>query len=368
MILQNALPYLSVVVPIYGVEDYLEECIDSILSQTYQNLEILLIDDGAKGREPQICDSYAEKDSRIQVIHKKNGGLVAARKTGLENATSEFVTFVDGDDFIAPDYYEKMMKWVITEAPDLVVAAFTRVRHHQQIIEPQKMEDGIYEGTSLQTVFENMNCYGSQFFVPGIWAPTCFKVYRTRVLRELTQDIPNNIRLGEDAAVSYPYILKCKKIVIDNSIHGYHYRYLENSMSKLADASLFTASSALYEYLAPRYRENGTPGVMRQLGLYRAYLMRIALERWMRSVPWKDIHKTVLQIAENVNKSTLFRNIDQELQLDIPDYLKELFLPVSQQNWKKFEIIWKKKIISSYIPATIKEPLKKALNAFVSNK
>lgn len=366
MILQNNFPFLSVIVPIYGVEDYLEECIGSILSQTYQNLEILLIDDGAKGREPQICDSYAEKDSRVKVIHKKNAGLVAARKTGLENATSEYVAFVDGDDYIAPDYYEKMMKWAITEDPDLVAAAFSRVINHQRIIEPQGIEDGIYEGTSLQIVFDNMNNYGCQLSIPGIWATTCSKVYRTNKLRELAQGIPNHIRLGEDAAITYPYILKSRKIVVDNTIHGYHYRDVENSMSKLADESLYTASSSLYEHLAAHYRENGTQGVMRQLGIYRAYLMKLALERWMRNVPWKDIHKTVLQIAENVNKSTLFRDIDRDLQLDIPDYLKELFLPVSQQDWKRFEIIWKKKIISSYIPEAVKEPLKKALKMFVS--
>lgn len=364
MISQNTPPRLTVIVPIYGVEDYLEECIDSILSQTYQNLEILLIDDGAKGREPQICDRYAEKDSRIQVIHKKNAGLVAARKTGLENTTSEYVTFVDGDDFIAPDYYERMMKWVITEAPDLVVAAFTRVVNQRRIIEPQEMEDGIYEGTSLQIVFENMNCCGPQYIVPGVWASACLKVYRTAMLREIAQGVPAHIRYGEDAAISYPYILKCTKIVIDNSIYSYHYRYLDNSMSKLADESLFTASSSLYEHLASHYRENGAPGVMRQLGLYRTHLMKIALERWMRNVPWKDVHKTVLQIAENANKSTLFRNIDQELQMDIPDYLKELFLPVSQQNWRRFENLWKKKLVSSYLPTTVKEPLKKALKVF----
>lgn len=98
MISLSDFPYLSVIIPIFGVEDYLEECIESIIAQTYTNIEIILVDDGAKGREPEICDSYAEKDSLIKVIHKENEGIIETRKIGLTNATANYVTFVDGDD------------------------------------------------------------------------------------------------------------------------------------------------------------------------------------------------------------------------------------------------------------------------------
>ena len=98
MISSSGFPYLSVIVPIYNVEDYLEECIESIITQSYTNIEIILIDDGAKGREPEICDKFAEKDSRIKVIHKENEGIIETRKIGLTNATANYVTFVDGDD------------------------------------------------------------------------------------------------------------------------------------------------------------------------------------------------------------------------------------------------------------------------------
>lgn len=365
MISQNTPPRLTVIVPIYGVEDYLEECIDSILSQTYQNLEILLIDDGAKGREPQICDRYAEKDSRIQVIHKKNAGLVAARKTGLENTTSEYVTFVDGDDFIAPDYYERMMKWVITEDPELVIAAYTIFTGQGLISKPQMMPDGVYEGTTLQTFLENMNCYHSHFYDYGVWPSTCTKIYKTKLLKQTAQNIPENIQIGEDSAITFPYILKCKRIVVDNTIQGYYYRSLNGSMTKLADGSLFTSSSSLIDYLIPRYQEFGSPSIMRQLRLFRVYLMKLALERWMRNVPYWNIHKTSLKIAEYVSSTTLFRDIDQELQIDFSIYLKELLLPISQTDWRKFEFIWKKKLVSSYLPTTVKEPLKKALKVFL---
>lgn len=106
--LENNKPVISVVVPIFKVELYLEECIDSILNQTYSNLEIILIDDGSPDNCPKICDDYKLKDNRIRVIHQENQGLSAARNSGMKIATGEFIAFVDSDDYIAADTYEKL--------------------------------------------------------------------------------------------------------------------------------------------------------------------------------------------------------------------------------------------------------------------
>ena len=94
---------ISVIIPIYKVEQYLDECVESIIKQTYKNLEIILVDDGSPDGCPQMCDEWARKDERIRVVHKKNGGLSSARNAGLDVATGEYVSFVDSDDFIATD-------------------------------------------------------------------------------------------------------------------------------------------------------------------------------------------------------------------------------------------------------------------------
>lgn len=101
---------VSVVLPIYNVEKYLSRCLESVVNQSYRKLEIILVDDESPDKCPEICDEWAAKDSRIKVIHKKNGGLGYARNTGIENATGEYICFVDSDDYIAPDTIEKAYK------------------------------------------------------------------------------------------------------------------------------------------------------------------------------------------------------------------------------------------------------------------
>lgn len=105
----NQEPLISVIVPVYWVENYLKKCVDSILTQTYTNLELILVDDGSPDQSGAICDAYAQKDKRVRVIHKENGGLSSARNAGLDAARGDFVAFVDSDDWIVPDTYEAMV-------------------------------------------------------------------------------------------------------------------------------------------------------------------------------------------------------------------------------------------------------------------
>ena len=106
----NKEPLLSVVVPVYNVEPYLERCIQSILNQTYKNLEVILVDDGSTDKSGSVCDEYVLQDDRVKVIHKKNGGLVSARKAGAAIATGSYITAVDSDDWIESNMFEEMMK------------------------------------------------------------------------------------------------------------------------------------------------------------------------------------------------------------------------------------------------------------------
>ena len=124
----NQNPRISVIVPVYNVEQYLPRCVESILAQTYENLEILLVDDGTKDNSGAICDAYARQDARVKAIHKKNGGLSSARNAGIDAATGEYLSFVDSDDWIEPDMYEKMMALMEKYGVRLVCAGMSAAR------------------------------------------------------------------------------------------------------------------------------------------------------------------------------------------------------------------------------------------------
>ena len=120
----NSQPKISVIVPVYKVEKFLDRCVESIVGQTYENLEIILVDDGSPDNCPSMCDKWAEKDSRIKVIHKENGGVSSARNAALDAATGDFIGFVDSDDWIEPDMYESLMMRIDETGKDIAVCSY----------------------------------------------------------------------------------------------------------------------------------------------------------------------------------------------------------------------------------------------------
>lgn len=145
-------PKVSIIVPVYNVEKYLDRCMDSLLNQTLKEIEIIMIDDGSPDYSPVMCDQYAEKDNRVKVIHKKNAGLGFARNSGLEIATGEYVAFVDSDDFIDIDAFEKLYKAAVdNEKVDFVMCSYKRIIGDSCI---ERFED-----VSQEYVLEGKDCY-----------------------------------------------------------------------------------------------------------------------------------------------------------------------------------------------------------------
>ncbi len=125
---------ISVIIPVYKVEDYLDRCVNSVVSQTYKDLEIILVDDGSPDRCPEICDEWAKKDERIKVVHKKNGGLSDARNTGLENSNGDYISFLDSDDYIHPNAYEILLATIKEQDADIVGCELLNVDVNGKII------------------------------------------------------------------------------------------------------------------------------------------------------------------------------------------------------------------------------------------
>ena len=171
-------PLISVIVPVYNVGEYLNRCIESIVTQTYTKLEIILVDDGSSDDCPELCDLWAEKDARIKVIHKQNGGLSDARNKGMALATGEYISFIDSDDWIASEFYERLYTAIKQDGSDLAACTVCMV-----------WEDGSPE--KLLTVRENLVLNRNQAQLAlleetKLKQPVWYKLYKT----DLIKDIP----------------------------------------------------------------------------------------------------------------------------------------------------------------------------------
>ena len=242
-------PLISILVPVYNIERYIGLCLESIIKQTYSNLEIIVVDDGSTDRSGEICDLYAKKDSRIKVIHTKNGGLVTARKTAMQIATGEYIGYVDGDDYVGEDFYQTLLTAIIETDSDSVVAGFSRELFGKTVRITNAATCGVYEEKKLETFYSSMIACG-KFFRHGITTYLWNKLFKKEIIKESQLSVDEHITIGEDGAAVYPALLKCKRIcVIDNC--SYHYRQREDSMLKKNSSFKDDAIrlSALYDYL-----------------------------------------------------------------------------------------------------------------------
>lgn len=190
---------ISVIVPVYNVDSYLQRCLDSLLNQTYEKLEILLIDDGSKDESPSICDAYAEKDSRIRVIHKENGGLSSARNTGLKMAQGDYIAFVDSDDYLKKDMYEYLMKGIEKYDADISVCQRIMVKNGKET-PCDRENDEVYDTETAVKKLLNED------IMNAVWN----KLYK----REITEGIEFPVgRNYESTAVTFQYITRAKKVV-----------------------------------------------------------------------------------------------------------------------------------------------------------
>lgn len=241
-------PLISVVIPIYNVEVYLVKCLDSVINQTYGNLEIILVNDGSTDNSPLICDKYANRDSRVKVIHQNNKGLVGARKSGISIATGDIATFVDSDDWIDLDMYEVMVRKMIESEADIVTSGLIRDYGEYIIRAFDAIKPGVYLGNELEMKIKNNLIDEKDFFRSNISQHVYNKLFERKLLLKNELLIPEDINVGEDAACTYPCILEANKIVVIDQCF-YHYRIRNNSIMGQSNLSDIVKIKVLYEYL-----------------------------------------------------------------------------------------------------------------------
>ena len=244
-------PELSIIVPIYKVEKYLDECIQSILGQTFTDLELILVDDGSPDACPQMCDAAAEQDSRVRVIHQKNGGLSAARNTGIEAARGNWLGFVDSDDFVAPDFYEKLYNAAVNADADCAVCSvqLTHEDGSRMDTPPQwKAYGGGYTGEEILKTITWQN--NAPYLVA--WN----KLYRREVFRTLRYPVG---RINEDVFVFAELFDTIKKVAcVEQPLYFYRQRTGSIMQSKCTLRSLdeFWGMVECFDYfMAHGYKE-----------------------------------------------------------------------------------------------------------------
>lgn len=280
-------PYLSIVIPVYNVEKYLRKCLDSVLNQNYRDFECILVDDGSLDKSGEICDQYAEIDARITVIHKTNGGLVSARKAGLQKANGEFVGCVDSDDWIEKDYFESLVNRQIASGADIVAANHFRDIGEQSYAVFNNIAPGIY---TKETILSQL-IYSGTFFIFGLHPSLCTKIIRREILNTTQMSVDEEIFCEEDGAVVYPSVLEAKQILL-TEICGYHYVQHQGSITKTAYADDLRRLKIVFWYLKNAFVQKGAIGELHfQLNQWKKFIF---VERQIGVFDEKNDKETIL--------------------------------------------------------------------------
>ena len=311
---------ISVVVPIYKVEEYLRQCVESILNQTYKDLEIILVDDGSPDNCPSICDEYALKDARVKVIHKENGGLIAARKTGVMASTGEYVTFVDGDDYISKYMYEEVAKAIESYSPDMVMTEFFWSYERKDIPSERTLFKDFYNREAIERDIIPIMLFNGTYYQFGVY-PNCWtKIFRKELLEKYIYDVDERVRMGEDAAFTYACIMDSPGIATVKK-PLYYYRNLETSMSNAYDSSLIDIWSIPYEAIK-MYSELLKVNIENQLCYYLLYLINFVIRNEAKNLNNSKSKDTVITAVFDYKFFDDIKTVDKSL---LPVHTKLLF-------------------------------------------
>lgn len=243
---------VTIIVPVYNVEKYIYECVDSLIKQTYKNIEIILIDDGSKDKSGTICDNYAASDARIKVIHKQNEGLGFARNTGLKTAQGNFVTFIDSDDKADADLVENLVNGIYEANGDTCIGGFKRISANGVIGFEERYDKAVFEGKNVyNNLFARM--LGSAPDKHDAIRMSVWNVmYSMDIVRRHNIEFPSErVFISEDIIWDSEYYKYAKKaIVIDST--AYNYRITPGSLTQKYKPDMLEKICVLYNEMCNR--------------------------------------------------------------------------------------------------------------------
>lgn len=292
------MPQISIIIPIYNTEQYLSDCLDSVINQTIQDIEIICVNDGSTDNSAQIIEEYALKDNRIKVLHKENGGQTSSRRAGLKLATGEYIGFVDSDDWIDSDMYEKMLSIAERYQVDMVSSGYY-LEGNYTTKHLDTVEYGLYDADNIQNLRDN-TIYCAQKKETGLRGSMCCKLFKRDILQESIKMVPDSISIAEDKMAVITYILYCNSAYVMPETF-YHWVIHKGSMSRRADENYLVNVNEVYKYLISLYSHKNFSEQMRtQAEIYIMELLVLGMNNrlgfthtnvfridpsWMDSVP-----------------------------------------------------------------------------------
>lgn len=229
---------ISVIVPVYKAERFIDRCIESLVNQTYKNIEVILVDDGSPDKCPEICDAWAEKDSRIKVIHKQNNGVAKARETGVENAVGDYIAFVDGDDWVEKDMYAYLYSLMHSGDYQIACCSYEVVTSESDVIinNAEKLINYGYE-ESVKRLYED-----------ALWS-LCFKLYR-KELFDTAEKIEVKLTVSEDLLLNHYLFKNAKRVIVSNQKKYYYFRHSDSAVGKKMNEKRIEDSMTAYQMIS----------------------------------------------------------------------------------------------------------------------
>lgn len=307
-----SIPAVSLVLPVYNVESYLSECLDSIESQTFQNFEVILVDDGSKDLSGKICDQYAKQNSKFKVIHKDNSGLVGAWKTGVNAASAAFICFIDPDDIIEPDYLKKFIDVQREYNVDLIIGNVGTYINGKIKNIPLNVPSGYYDYESIKsklypTIF-NDGTFQNRLIFPTRWGKM---ISKTLVLSNMKYS-DSGMTYAEDLSLIWPILLSVKSLfVLKEDDDRYLYRIRTDSMIRGYDKNRWKSVKLVYGNLYQAFEDKkAKKSLYKQLSLdYCSSLIQV-YKNEMKNLQgnFSTDYKLIISVRESKITSEIYNN------------------------------------------------------------
>lgn len=298
---------VSIIVPVYNVEKYLERCLDSIINQTYSSIEIILIDDGSTDSSGDICESYARLDSRITVIHKKNAGLGMARNTALDVAKGKYVIFVDSDDYIAPNMLENLYNTLIEAKADTCIGGYQRVYSDKIEIFENPIKGKVFDKSNilsdvLSKMFGRLN--NNDSLEMSVWKV----LFSNELIQTYNIRFPSEREfISEDIIFDTVYYAKANRVVMSSDV-GYYYCDNDDSLTTRYNPNRFNLQVKLYLELVNRVEKLG----IYDISIDRLNANLIAIARYSIKLEQKFSYQNGLSQSKRNIKSICQNSILKE--------------------------------------------------------